>query len=100
MFNDEGEKFLDHIVNSDENWISYSNIEMKKHSMVWKHSGSPKPKKFKKTFHGRKLMATFFSFGRGGDRKGVFLLVAFMNPGVTVTSEVYWEMLKQLNRVI
>jgi hypothetical protein len=60
MFNNEGKKFLDRIVNGDETCISYSNIEMKKHSMVWKHSGSPKPKTFKQTFHGRKLMVTFF----------------------------------------
>jgi len=64
MFNTEGEKFLDCIVNGDETWISYSNIEMKKHSTVWKHSGSPKPKKFTQTFHGRKLKATLF-FGGG-----------------------------------
>jgi hypothetical protein len=46
-------------------------------------------------FHGRKLMATVL-----WDRKGVFLLVAFMNPEATVTLEVCCEMLKQLKRVI
>jgi hypothetical protein len=72
MFNSEGEKFLHCIVNGDETWLSYSSIGMKKHSLVWKHSGSPKPKKFKQKYHGRKLMATFF-WGVGGvDRKGVF----------------------------
>jgi len=42
---------------------------MKNHSMVWKHSGSPKPKKFTQTFHGRKLMATCFFWGGGGGEK-------------------------------
>ena len=31
-----------------------------KQSMVWKHSGSPKLRKFKQTFHGRKLMTAIF----------------------------------------
>jgi hypothetical protein len=64
MFNFVGEIFLDRTVSGDETWISYSSIEMKKHSMVWKHSGSPKPKKFLQTFHGRKQMATFWGWGR------------------------------------
>jgi len=34
MLNNEGEKFLDRIVNVVETWISYSSIEMKKHSLV------------------------------------------------------------------
>jgi hypothetical protein len=81
-------------VNSDETWISYSSIEIKRHSMVWKRSDSPKPKKFKQTFHGRKLMATFFFFGGGGGRKVVYLLGVFMNPGAKVALGVYCEMLK------
>jgi hypothetical protein len=65
MCNNEGEKFLDHIVNGDETWIFYGNIEIKKHSMVWKRSGSPKPNKFTQTFHGGKLMGTCFFLGGG-----------------------------------
>jgi hypothetical protein len=56
---------------------------MKKQSIVWKHSGSPKPRKFKQTFCGKKLTATLF-----WARKGV-LLVEFINPGVISTLEVY-----------
>jgi hypothetical protein len=62
-------------VTGDKTENSYSHFATKKQSMVCKHTGSPKPKKFKQTFHGRKLMATVL-----WDRKGV-LLVAFMNPG-------------------
>jgi hypothetical protein len=62
--------------------------------MVHKHTGSPKPKKFKQSFHDRKLMATVFWY-----RKGV-LLVAFMNPGATIISKVYFQILKQLRRGI
>ena len=44
----------------DETKISHSNSEMKKQSIVWEHSGLPKPKKFKQMFHCKKLMATDF----------------------------------------
>jgi hypothetical protein len=46
-YNIEGEKFLYHIVTGDKTWISYSNNEMKKQSLVLKHSGQPKLKKVK-----------------------------------------------------
>jgi hypothetical protein len=57
-YNNEGEKLLDHFVTGGETWISYSNGEAKKQSMVQMHSGSPKHRKFKQTFCVRKLMAT------------------------------------------
>jgi hypothetical protein len=64
---------------SDETRISCSNSEMKKQSIVWKHSGSPKPKKFKQTFHGKKANGYYFCTRRG------ILPVAFMNPRATIT---------------
>jgi hypothetical protein len=63
--------------------------------MVWKHSDSPKPKKYKQIFHGRKQMGTVF-----WERKGVLFLVAFMNPRAEVTLDVYCEMLKRIKRAI
>ena len=77
-----------------QDWEFLQPLCNKKQSMACKHTGSPKPKKFIQTFHGRKLMATVF-----WDRKGV-LLVAFMNPGTTIISKVYCEILKQLRRGI
>jgi hypothetical protein len=77
-----------------QDWEFLQPLCNKKQSMVCKHTGSPKPKKFKRTFHGRKLIATVLR-----DRKGV-LLVAFTNPGATIISKVYCEILKQLRRGI
>ena len=55
--------------------------------MVQMRIGLTELRKFKQTFRGRKLMATVV-----WDRKGV-LLVAFLNPGATIASEVYSETL-------
>ena len=59
------------------------------------HTQSPnKPRKFKQSLANRKLMATVF-----WDRKGV-LLIEFMEPGITITSKTYCEILKKLRRAI
>jgi hypothetical protein len=39
QYNNDKEKFLDHVVTGDKTWISYSNNETQQQSMVWKHSG-------------------------------------------------------------
>jgi len=39
--------FLDRIVMQDETWIYHFDPETKRQSMVWKHTSSPTPKKFK-----------------------------------------------------
>lgn len=93
-FHREGDEFFSHIVTGDETWISYVNAESKQQSMQWRHSSSPKPKKFKQTQSQRKIMATVF-----WDQKGV-LLVDFMEPGTTITSQVYCETLSKLRRAI
>jgi hypothetical protein len=58
------------------------------------HTFTKKPRKFKQTLSARKLLATVF-----WDTKGV-LLVDFMPQGTTITSEVYCETLKKLQRAI
>jgi acyl-CoA thioesterase len=65
------------------------NVETKEHSKQWMHTHSPnKPKKCKQT-SARKLMTAVF-----WNRKGV-LMAEFMQQGITVTSEVYYETLKK-----
>jgi hypothetical protein len=65
---------------------------------MWKHSGSPEPKKFKQTFRGKKLMAPVISGGRRGGGGGGVLLVEFINAEATITSVGYCETFKQLRR--
>lgn len=94
-YQQDGDDLFSHIVTGDETWVSYANPETKLQSMQWRHSSSPKPKKFKQTqYTSRKLMVTVF-----WDKDGV-LLVDFMERGTTITADVYCETLKKLRRAI
>jgi len=80
----EGDGMLSHTVTGDETWVSHITPESKQQSLHWKHTGSPKRKKFKQTFSTRKIMCTVF-----WDTQGV-LLVEFLPHG-TINSAVYCE---------
>jgi hypothetical protein len=58
-----GDEFLNHIVRvtSDENWVSFVNVETKEQSKQWMYTHPPnKPKSFKQTLSVKKLMLTVF----------------------------------------
>jgi len=90
----EGDGMLSHIVTVDETWESHIIPESKQQSLHWKHTGSPKRKKFKQMFSTRKIMCTVF-----WDRQGV-LLVEFLPQCTTINFAVYCENLKKLRRAI
>ena len=46
-FEREGDGFLARIVTGDETWVHFRQPEMKRASKEWRHSSSPKPKKFR-----------------------------------------------------
>jgi len=86
---DENDNFLDSIVTGDKTWAFHFTPETKQQSHEWRHSSSPKPRKFKRTQSAGKVMATVF-----WDRKGV-LLVDFMARGTTINADRYCETLKK-----
>jgi len=88
-YHNEGDGMLSHTVTGDETWVSHITPESKQQSLHWKHTGSPKRKKFKQTFSTRKIW----------DRQCV-LLVEFLPQGITINSAVYCETLKKLRRAI
>lgn len=88
------EEFLDSIITGDETWCHYVTLETKEDSKQWRHSRSPKPKKFKQTLSAGKVMATVF-----WDRKGV-LLTEFMPKGTIINSDMYCDTLRKLKRAI
>jgi histone-lysine N-methyltransferase SETMAR len=90
----EGDQGFDHIVTGDETWIAYTNIESKRQSMQWRHSSSPKSKKFKQASSVRKIMATIL-----WDRKGI-LLIDFLERGLTVNADAYCETVRKHRRAI
>jgi len=93
-YHKEGNGILSHIVTGDETWVSHITPESKQQSLHWKHTGSPKRKKFKQTISTRKIMCTVF-----WDTQGV-LLVEFLPQGTTINSAVYCKTLKKLRCAI
>ena len=70
----QGDGMLSHTVTGDETWAPHITPESKQQSLHWKHTGSPKRKKFKQTFSTRKITCIVF-----WDRQGV-LWVEFLPP--------------------
>ena len=93
-YHKEEDGMLSHIVTGNEMWVSCITRESKQQSLHWKHTGSPKRKKFKQTFSTRKTMCTIF-----WDRQGV-LLVEFLPQGTTINSAACCERLKKPRRAI
>jgi len=56
----EPKTFLNRTVTHDEMWEHHSDPKSKRQSMVWRHGGSPPPKKFKVILSAGKVMATVF----------------------------------------
>jgi len=59
-FKAEGDGFLGRIVTGDETWLHYHQAETNKASQEWRHTSSPKPKKFLTQPSVGKVMLTFF----------------------------------------
>jgi len=93
-YHKEGDGMLSHIVTGDEKLVFHITPESKQQSLHWKHTGSPKRKKFKQMFSTRKIICTVF-----WDRQGV-LLVEFLPQDTTINSAVYCETQKKLRRAI
>ena len=59
-FEREGDDFLARIVTGDETWVHFHQPETKRASKEWRHSSSPKPKKFRTQPSAGKVMLTLF----------------------------------------
>jgi len=59
-FEAEGDGFLERTVAGDETWVHYHQPETKKASKEWRHTSSPKPKKFRTQPSAGKVMLTLF----------------------------------------
>jgi histone-lysine N-methyltransferase SETMAR len=86
-FEAEGDGFLGRIVTGDETWVHYHQLETKKASNEWRHTSSPKLKKFRTQPSAGKVMLTLF-----WDEQGV-ILEHYMPRGNSVTSATYADLL-------
>ena len=87
-FEAEDDGFLGRIVTGDETWVHYHQPETKKASQEWRHTSSPKPKKFRTQPSAGKVILTLF-----WDQLGV-ILEQYMSRRKPVTSATYADLLK------
>lgn len=83
----DGDAFLSRIVTGDETWVHYHQPETKRASKEWRHSSSPKPKKFRTQPSAGKVMLTLF-----WDEQGI-ILEHYTPRGTSVTSATYSDLL-------
>ena len=83
---------MQQIVTRDETWVNHFKLESeaKRASMEWRHTTSPRLKKFKSQQCAGKVVVIVF-----WDSVSV-ILVDFMSKGATINSDVYIDTLKTL----
>jgi histone-lysine N-methyltransferase SETMAR len=82
--------FFSRIVTMDETWLHHYDPETKEQSKEWRHSGSPRPKKFRSQKSAGKVMASIF-----WDTEGI-IMIDYLEKGKTVNSVYYMSLLSQL----
>ena len=85
----EGDQFLFNIVTGDESWIHHFDPEEKRLSMQYRHTSSPRLKKFKTVLSAGKILLTVF-----WDSQRVYM-TEFLEAGNTVNSARYIETIKK-----
>ena len=93
-FERSSDNFLERLVTVDETWLHHYDPETKQQSMQWRHSGSPRPKKFKTQQSAGKVMATVF-----WDKEGI-LMTNYLPKGQTVNAEYYSNLLCRLKEAL
>jgi len=61
FFRRDSNNFLPRLVTMDETWLYHYDPETNQQSMEWRHSGSPRPKKFRVQISAGKVLASIFS---------------------------------------
>ena len=82
--------FLSRLVTMDETWLYRYDPETKQQSMEWRHSGSPRPKKFRVQKSAGKVLALTFC-GQDG-----ILLIDYLPKDQTINAKYYSYLLVQL----
>jgi len=70
FFRRDPNDFLSRLVTMDETWLCHYDPETKQQSMEWRHSGSPRPKKFQVQKSAGKVLASIFFW----DQDGIILI--------------------------
>ena len=86
----EGGEFLDSIVTGDDTSGFHHTPKSKQHSLQWRHTHSPRTKKFKTSISAKKKLAFVF-----WGRKDI-LLVDFMPRGAAINAAAYCDTFTRL----
>ena len=78
----------------EETWLYHYDSETKQQSVVWRHSGSPRPKKFRAQISAGKVFASIF-----WDLDGI-LLIDYLPKGQTINAEYYSALLVQSKDIL
>jgi len=77
-----------------ETWLYHYDPETKQQSMEWRHSSSPRPKKFRVQKSAGKVLASIFWY------QDVILFIDYLPKGQTINAEYYSSPLVQLNDIL
>jgi len=86
--------FLSRLVTMDETWLYHYDSETKQQSVEWRHSGLPRPKKFRVQKFAGKVLASIF-----WDQDGI-LLIDYLPNGQTINAECYLSLLVLLKDIL
>ena len=75
-------------------WLYHYDPETKQQSVEWRHSGSPRPKKFRVQKSAGKVLAWIFWYQDG------ILLVDYLPKGQTINAEYYLSLLVQFKDIL
>ena len=87
-YSEEGDQFHLNIVTGDESWIHHFDPEEKRLTMQYRHTSSPRLKKFKRVPSAGKILLTVF-----WDSQRVYM-TEFLKAGNNVNSARYIETIK------
>jgi len=82
------------LVTMDETCLYHNEPETKQQSMEWRHSGSPRHKKFRVQKSAGKVLASIFWVQDG------ILLIDYFPKDQTINAEYYWSLLVQLKDIL
>jgi len=78
----------------EETWLYHYDPETKQQSVEWRHSGLPRPKKFRVQKSVGKFLASIF-----WDQDGI-LLIDYLPKGQTINAEYYSSLVVQLKDIL
>jgi len=94
FFRRDPNDFLSRLVTMDETWVYHYDPETKQQSVVWRHSGSPRPQKIRVQKSAAKVLSSIF-----WDQDGI-LLIDDLPKGQTINAEYYSSLLVQLKDIL